>query len=237
MQAVPVADGCGMGGSGTEPHQGVEAGPGLLEGRCSCLGDGGPHGAAHGRPGPRRLVPVAVQHRRPRLRDRTREPVRLIEQVERTAARFGIGRGIHLGETILGIKGRVAFEAPAAELLLTAHRELEKLVLTARQLRLKDTVAAVYGDLVHEGQWPEPAARDAEALLARSQERVTGEVDLLLRQGSLFVEGVRSPRSLMAASHGRYGETTGEWTAPDAAGFCRLVALPALLHARAGGDR
>ncbi len=165
------------------------------------------------------------------------DPVRLIEQVERTAARFGIGRGIHLGETILGIKGRVAFEAPAAELLLTAHRELEKLVLTARQLRLKDTVAAVYGDLVHEGQWPEPAARDAEALLARSQERVTGEVDLLLRQGSLFVEGVRSPRSLMAASHGRYGETTGEWTAPDAAGFCRLVALPALLHARAGGDR
>ncbi|KAB2954778.1 MAG: argininosuccinate synthase, partial [Thermoanaerobaculia bacterium] len=165
------------------------------------------------------------------------DPVTLVERVEAAAARFGIGRGIHLGETILGLKGRVAFEAPAADVLLTAHRELEKLVLTGRQQRLKESVAAVYGDLVHEGQLPDPAARDAEALLASSQERVSGEVDLQLRPGSLFVEGVRSPFSLMAASRGRYGETTGEWSAADAAGFCRLSALPALLHARAGGAR
>jgi len=79
-------------------------------------------------------------------------PVALVERVEACAAAFGIGRGIHLGETILGLKGRVAFEAPAAEVLLTAHRELEKLVLTARQQRLKDQVAAVYGELVHEGR-------------------------------------------------------------------------------------
>ncbi len=167
----------------------------------------------------------------------TLDPVALVERVEAAAAPFGIGRGIHLGETILGLKGRVAFEAPAAEVLLAAHRELEKLVLTGRQQRLKESVAAVYGDLVHEGQLPDPAARDAEALLASSQERVSGEVDLLLRTGSLFVEGVRSPHSLMAASRGRYGETTGEWSAADAAGFCRLSALPALLHARAGGAR
>jgi len=163
------------------------------------------------------------------------DPVTLVERVERDAARFGLGRGIHLGETILGIKGRVAFEAPAAEVLLTAHRELEKLVLTARQARLKELVAAVYGELVHEGQAAEPAARDAEALLASSQARVTGEVRLLLRTGSLFVEGVTSSHSLMAASRGRYGESTGEWSAADAAGFCRLAALPGLLHARAGG--
>ena len=162
------------------------------------------------------------------------DPVALVERVESVAARFGIGRGIHLGETVLGLKGRVAFEAPAAEVVLTAHRELEKLVLTARQQRLKDQVAAVYGELVHEGQFTDPAARDAEALLARSQERVSGEVALLLRAGALFVEGVRSPHSLVAASRGRYGEATGEWTASDAAGFCRLVALPGRLHARAG---
>lgn len=164
------------------------------------------------------------------------DPVELLERVEAAAAPFGIGRGLHLGETILGLKGRVAFEAPAAEVVLTAHRELEKLVLTARQQRLKDQVAAVYGDLVHEGQATDPAARDAEALLARSQERVTGEVALLLRTGALFVEGVTSPHSLMAASRGRYGETTGEWSAADAAGFCRLAALPGMLHARAGGS-
>ncbi len=162
------------------------------------------------------------------------EPVELLGRIEATAAPFGIGRGIHLGDTVLGLKGRVAFEAPAAEVLLTAHRELEKLVLTGRQQRLKDLVAAVYGELVHEGQALEPAARDAEALLGSTQGRVTGDVHLLLRPGSLFVEGVVSPFSLMAASRGRYGETTGEWSAADAAGFCRIAALPGLLHARAG---
>jgi len=81
----------------------------------------------------------------------------------------------------------------------------------------------------------EPAARDAEALLASSQARVTGEVHLLFRPGSVFVEGVASPHSLMKASRGRYGEATGEWSAADAAGFCRIAALPGYLHARAAG--
>lgn len=162
------------------------------------------------------------------------DPVALVERIEAAAAPFGIGRGIHLGDTILGSKGRVAFEAPAAETILAAHRELEKLVLTGRQQRLKEQVAAVYGELVHEGQATDPAARDAEALLASSQRRVTGVVKLLFRPGALFVEGVESPHSLMAVSRGRYGETTGEWSAADAAGFCRLQALPGLLHARAG---
>jgi argininosuccinate synthase len=162
------------------------------------------------------------------------DPIALVERVELAAAPFGIGRGIHLGETILGLKGRVAFEAPAAETLLVGHRELEKLVLTARQLKLKEQVATVYGELVHEGQATDPAARDAEALLASSQTRVTGEVKLLFRPGALFVEGVVSPHSLMKVSRGRYGETAGEWSAADAAGLCRLAALPGLLHARAG---
>jgi argininosuccinate synthase len=160
--------------------------------------------------------------------------VELIESLEELAAPFGIGRGIHLGDTIIGTKGRVAFEAPAAEVLLSAHRELEKLVLTARQQRIKEQVSQVYGDLVHEGQLLDPVCRDIEALLLSSQRRVTGDVHLLLQTGSLFIEGVESPYSLMAASKGVYGEAAGEWSAADALGFSRLVALPGVFYTRAG---
>jgi argininosuccinate synthase len=176
----------------------------------------------------RQGVPVA-------LNGEARSPVALIEKVETLAAGYGIGRGIHLGETILGIKGRVAFEAPAAEVLLTAHRELEKLTSTGRQLRMKETVSAVYGDLVHEGQHLDPVCRDIEALLLSSQERVTGEVHLLFRPGQVFVEGVASPFSLRDASRGVYGEAAGEWTAADARGFSRIVSLPGELYARMAG--
>ncbi|MGH8258775.1 MAG: hypothetical protein ACREUG_03695, partial [Steroidobacteraceae bacterium] len=161
-------------------------------------------------------------------------PVALIETLEALAAPFGIGRGIHLGDTIIGTKGRVAFEAPAADLLLTAHRELEKLVLTGRQQRIKELVAQPYGDLVHEGQLLDPVCRDIEALLVCSQERVTGDVHVLLRTGSAFIEGVDSPHSLMAASKGVYGEAAGEWTATDALGFSKIAALPGVFHRRAG---
>ncbi len=162
------------------------------------------------------------------------DPVSLIESLEATAAPFGIGRGIHLGDTIIGTKGRVAFEAPAADILLNAHRELEKLVLTGRQQRIKELVAQPYGDLVHEGQLLDPVCRDIEALLTSSQARVTGDVHLLLRPGNAFVEGVDSPHSLMAASKGVYGEAAGEWTAADALGFSKIVSLPGVFHTRAG---
>src|SRR5215469_14344609 len=161
-------------------------------------------------------------------------PVAVIETLEALAAPFGIGRGIHLGDTIIGTKGRVAFEAPAAETLLTAHRELEKLVLTARQQRIKELVAQPYGDLVHEGQLLDPVCRDIEALLLSSQQRVSGDVHLLLQTGNVFVAGVESPWSLMAASRGVYGEAAGEWSARDALGFSRIAALPGEFHARAG---
>jgi argininosuccinate synthase len=163
------------------------------------------------------------------------QPPALIERIEAAAAPFGIGRGIHLGETILGIKGRVAFEAPAAEVLINSHRELEKLTLTGRQIRMKEAAAAMYGDLVHEGQHLDPVCRDIEALLLSSQERVTGTVNLLFRTGQVFVEGVESPHSLLAATKGIYGEAAGEWTAADARGFSRIAALPGMLHVRASG--
>ena len=178
---------------------------------------------------------ISFEKGRPSALDgRKLDPVTLIEELELIGAKFGIGRGVHLGDTIIGTKGRVAFEAPAAETLLTAHRELEKLVLTARQQRIKELVANPYGDLVHEGQLLDPVCRDIEALLLTSQARVTGDVHVLMRPGSLFVEGVDSPYSLMAASRGVYGEAAGEWTATDALGFSKIVSLTGVFHRRAG---
>jgi argininosuccinate synthase len=183
---------------------------------------------------PKRHV-ISFERGRPVALDgKAMSSVQVIESLESIAAPFGVGRGIHLGDTIIGTKGRVAFEAPAAETLLTAHRELEKLVLTGRQQRIKELVAQPYGDLVHEGQLLDPVCRDIEALLLSSQERVTGDVHVLFRPGNLFIEGVESPYSLMAASKGVYGEAVGEWTATDALGFSKIVSLTGVFARRAG---
>jgi argininosuccinate synthase len=163
-------------------------------------------------------------------------PVALIEKLETLAGAYGIGRGIHLGDTVLGTKGRVAFEAPAAITLITAHRELEKLVLSAQQMRVKDSLAAVYGDLVHEGKQLDLVCADIEAFLAASQRRVTGTVRFALQPGHLFIAGVDSPHSLLAATKGVYGEAAGEWTAADALGYARILSLPGSLQTRAGGS-
>lgn len=187
----------------------------------------------HPQPPSRHTISFA-QGRPAALDGQSLDPVALIESLEVIAAPYGIGRGIHLGDTIIGTKGRVAFEAPAASVLLDAHRELEKLVLTGRQQRIKELVAQPYGDLVHEGQLLDPVCRDIEALLVSSQARVTGDVHLLLRPGSAFVEGVDSPFSLMRASKSVYGEAAGEWTAADALGFSKIVSLPGVFHRRAG---
>jgi argininosuccinate synthase len=172
-------------------------------------------------------IPVALD-------DEEMDPVALIEEIERQAAGYGIGRGIHLGDTVLGTKGRVAFEAPAAEVILTAHRELEKLTMTGSQLRIKEPLSSIYGDMLHEGQHLDPACRDIEALLLSSQNRVTGRVQLMFRSGHVFVEGAISPYSLLAATKGSYGEAAGEWTAADALGFSRVRSLPGMLYTRAG---
>ena len=164
-------------------------------------------------------------------------PVKLIEALEDLAGSYGVGRGIHLGDTVLGTKGRVAFEAPAAITLITAHRELEKLVLSAQQMRVKDSLAAVYGDLVHEGKQLDLACRDIEALLASSQRRVSGTVNFTLRPGQLFINGVESEHSLLAATKGVYGESAGEWTASDALGYSRVLSLTGTLQTRAGSNQ
>jgi argininosuccinate synthase len=178
---------------------------------------------------------IHFEHGRPvGIDGKTMPAVQTIELLESLTAPYGIGRGVHLGDTIIGTKGRVAFEAPAAETLLVAHRELEKLVLTGRQQRIKESLAGPYGDWVHEGQLLDPVCRDIEALFLSSQERVSGKVHILLRPGSVFVEGVESPYSIMAASKGVYGEAAGEWTAADALGFSKIVSLTGMFHARAG---
>jgi argininosuccinate synthase len=163
-------------------------------------------------------------------------PVDLIESLEEVAGGYAIGRGIHLGDTVLGTKGRVAFEAPAAETIIATHRELEKLVLSAQQSRVKEMLSSVYGDLVHEGRHLDLACRDIEALLASSQQRVSGRVSFTLRPGSLFVTGVSSPHSLLAASRGVYGESAGEWSAQDALGYSRILSLCGALQSRAAGS-
>jgi argininosuccinate synthase len=162
-------------------------------------------------------------------------PVKLIEALEKLAGGYGIGRGIHLGDTVLGTKGRVAFEAPAAITLITAHRELEKLVLSGQQMRIKDSVAAVYGDWIHEGKQLDLACEDVEALLSSSQRRVSGTVKFTLRPGQLFIDGVESEHSLLAATKGVYGEAAGEWTPDDALGYARVLSLPGTLQTRAAG--
>src|ERR1700689_1844167 len=103
--------------------------------------------------------------------------------------------------------------------------------------RIKNSIAQAYGDMVHEGQHLDPVCRDIEALLASSQARVTGSVIIMLRAGSLFIEGVSSRYSLMAASKGVYGEAAGEWTPADALGYSKMLALPGIFHQRAGAQK
>lgn len=184
---------------------------------------------------PSRTLRIEFEHGIPVALDGTRmAPVSLVESLDAQAAAYAIGRGMHLGETILGIKGRIAFEAPAATVLLAAHQELEKLVLTHGQLTTKDMLGGLYGEYVHRGLWTDPLCRNIEAFLSSSQERVSGWVEIRLQPGSIFVAACDSPFSLMRASRGEYGEATGEWTAADAIGFSRILAIPSELSARAG---
>ena len=164
------------------------------------------------------------------------DPVALVEALNRIGAAHGIGRGMHVGDTILGIKGRVGFEAPAAAILLDAHRELEKLVLTRWQRYQKDHAGDFYGMLLHEGQYFDPVMRDLEVLFDSSQDVVTGTVSVRLYKGSAFVLGADSPHSMFATGVATYGEENRLWDGRDAEGFTRVYGVHALLahRARAG---
>lgn len=158
--------------------------------------------------------------------------VALVQAVDALGKSFGVGRGIHMGDTILGIKGRIGFEAPAPLILIAAHVELEKLVLTRWQSFWKNHLAEFYGQMLHEGLYFDPVMRDIEALIASSQETVSGEARVRFRPGRFDVTGVKSPYTMIADS-AAYGETTRLWTGAEAAGFAKLHALPMTLAQRA----
>ena len=160
----------------------------------------------------------------------------LVAALNERAAAHGIGRGIHTGDTILGIKGRLAFEAPAAAVLLFAHRELEKLVLTKHQQTWKDQLGAFYAAAVHEALYFDPVARDVEAFLDSTQTHVTGTVKVRMIRGRLEVAGIDTQHSLMGRLGAVYGEGSGGWTGEEARGFAKIYGLPSVLAARRDRD-
>ncbi|WP_421763372.1 argininosuccinate synthase [Ekhidna sp.] len=150
-------------------------------------------------------------------------PIEIIQQLNELGSQYAIGRDIHVGDTIIGIKGRVGFEAPAALMLIKAHHTLEKHILTKTQLKLKDQLAGWYGDMMHEGQYLDPAMRDIESFFESTQQHVIGEVKIHLAPYRFYVEGISSPYDLMKSSFGQYGEMNNAWTGDDAKGFVKIL--------------
>lgn len=153
---------------------------------------------------------------------RTDHPVKAIHALQSIAAPFGIGRDIHVGDTIIGIKGRVGFEAAAPVVIIKAHHALEKHVLTKWQLSWKDQLAQFYGNWLHEGQYLDPVMRDLEAFLTSTQQHVTGEVSVTLFPHRFTINGIESPYDLMSAKFGKYGEMNLGWTGDDVKGFTKI---------------
>jgi argininosuccinate synthase len=149
-------------------------------------------------------------------------PAEAIKQVQQIAAPYGIGRDIHVGDTIIGIKGRVGFEAAAPMVIIKAHHALEKHVLTKWQLSWKDQLAQFYGNWLHEGQILDPVMRDIEAYLESAQANVTGEVFVQLYPYRFQVTGITSPFDLMNSRFGKYGEINSGWSGQDVRGFSKI---------------
>ncbi|CAN5724380.1 argininosuccinate synthase [soil metagenome] len=149
-------------------------------------------------------------------------PSEAIQYLQTIAGAYGIGRDIHVGDTIIGIKGRVGFEAAAPMVILKAHHALEKHVLTKWQLSWKDTIANFYGNWLHEGQIMDPVMRDMEAYLQSSQQNVTGDVFVLLQPYRFQVIGIESKYDLMSSKFGKYGEMNTGWSGEDVRGFSKI---------------
>lgn len=159
--------------------------------------------------------------------------IKMMGYLDKFGAKHGVGKGMHLGNTILGIKGRIVFEAPAALILIKTHKELEKLVLTKWQSFWKDTLAEAYGNFLHEGLYFDPVVKDIEALIDSSQKVVTGDVKVKLHKGNIIIVGVKSPYSLMDQKVAAYGEENIMWDGKDAKGFTKLYALQSIMAANA----
>ena len=157
------------------------------------------------------------------LNDEFDTPVNTILKLEAIASKYAIGRDIHVGDTIVGIKGRVGFEAAAALITVKAHHLLEKHTLTKWQLQHKEYLSSFYGMHLHEGQYLDPVMRDTEAFLQSSQNKVSGDVMVTLKPYHFSLDGIISKHDLMSAKFGSYGEENKAWTAEDAKGFIKIL--------------
>jgi argininosuccinate synthase len=159
-------------------------------------------------------------------------PVEAIQYLQTLAGPYAIGRDVHVGDTIIGIKGRVGFEAAAPVVIIKAHHALEKHVLTKWQLNLKNQLSEFYGNWLHEGQVLDPVMRDIEAFLISSQQHVTGDVFVQLMPYRYQVTGIESPYDLMSAKFGKYGEMNTGWSGDDVRGFSKIFGnQTAIYHA------
>ena len=154
------------------------------------------------------------------------DKVQAIKDLEAISSAYGVGRDMHVGDTIIGIKGRVGFEAAAAMLIIAAHKFLEKFTLSKWQQYWKEQVATWYGMFLHESQFLEPVMRDIEAMLESSQRNVSGEVIVELRPYAFTLVGVDSPNDLVKTKLGEYGEMQKGWTSEDAKGFIKVSSTP-----------
>ena len=160
------------------------------------------------------------------INNKMSDPQECIKKLNDLASKFAIGRDIHVGDTIVGIKGRVGFEAAAALISIKAHHLLEKHTLTKWQLQHKEYLSSFYGMHLHEGQYLDPVMRDIEAFLQRSQDKVTGRVFVTLKPYHFSLDGINSPNDLMTTKFGSYGEENKGWTAAEAKGFIKIIGNP-----------
>ena len=157
-------------------------------------------------------------------------PVEVIKAVRDAAGPFGIGRDCHVGDTIIGIKGRVGFEAAAPLVIVKAHHLLEKHTLTKGQLYWKEQIAGWYGQQMHEAMYSEPVMRDIEKFLENSQRNVSGKVFITLRPYTFTLVGIESAHDLMNAKFAEYGEMNNAWTADDVKGFTKITSMPLKIY-------
>ena len=150
-------------------------------------------------------------------------PTLAVQALEKIASPYGVGRDIHVGDTIIGIKGRVGFEAAAALITIKAHHTLEKHTLTKLQLIIKDQQAMWYGNWLHEGLFLDPVMRDLEAYFTSTQDKVTGKVFVRLSPYIFSITGIESAHDLMSNKFGSYGEMNNTWSGDDVKGFTKIM--------------
>jgi argininosuccinate synthase len=167
----------------------------------------------------------------------TLSPVKAIQKLQEIAQPFGVGRDIHVGDTIIGIKGRVGFEAAAPMIIIKAHHTLEKHTLTKWQLSWKDQLAAFYGNWLHEGQFHDPIMRNIESFLSDSQETVSGKVFVKLNPYRFQIIGIESVHDLMSNKFGSYGEMNNSWSGEDVKGFSKIFGNQTMIWHRVNDNK